>query len=100
MDLLLGTRGCQLSPHKVKTAMAVEGESRHYKWSAILRRHWHETARRCGAAAAWPHMADELIEKTPTVVDSVASELPKDFPAQMAESIFTGLAKSAAKLSV
>lgn len=90
----------QLSPHKMKLAMAVDGENRHYHWSSILRRHCDKTARRCGIAAFWPRIATELIETTPTVIDAVASELPADFPLALADSIFKGLRKSAAKMSV
>jgi serine/threonine-protein kinase HipA len=96
---VLGTRSRQLSPRKVKMAMAVESGSRHYKWGSIQRRHWEEMARRCGAASFWPRLVDELIEKTPAVVDSVASELPSDFPAHVAGAIFDGLRKSALKLT-
>jgi serine/threonine-protein kinase HipA len=96
---VLGRKRNQLSPVKVKMAMAVEGENRHYLWHSIQKRHWEETARRCGIDAYWPKLLDELIEKTPAALAAVTAELPKDFPASVADPILDGLKKSAAKLA-
>jgi serine/threonine-protein kinase HipA len=96
---VLGRKRNQLSPLKVKMAMAVEGENRHYLWHSIQKRHWEETARRSGIDAYWPKLLDELIEKTPAALAAVAAELPKDFPASVADPILDGLKKSAAKLA-
>ena len=95
---VLGRKSTQLSPLKVKMAMAVEGKNRHYLWNSIQARHWEETARRCGVDAYWPKLLEELIAKTPAVLESVAAELPKDFPAHVADPILEGLKKSAPKL--
>jgi serine/threonine-protein kinase HipA len=89
----------QLSPHKVKMAMAVDGKNRHYQWNSIVKRHWEETARFCGIGAYWPRLLEELLDRTPGVIDSVASGLPKDFPQHVAGTILDGLRKSAAKLT-
>jgi serine/threonine-protein kinase HipA len=96
---VLGRRSSQLSHKKVKMAMAVEGKNRHYFWDSIQTRHWEETARRCGIDAYWPKLRDELIEKTPGVLESVAAELPRDFPTQVSDPILDGLGKSVLKLS-
>jgi serine/threonine-protein kinase HipA len=91
------TRG-KLSPERVTMAMAVEGTRRHYRWSVIQRRHWEETARRCGLAAALPSIAAELIERAPEVVKQVAAKLPQDFPDSVAAPIFKGLDDAAKTL--
>jgi serine/threonine-protein kinase HipA len=96
---VLGRKRDQLSPQKVKMAMAVEGENHHYLWHSIQKRHWEETARRCGIDAYWPKLLDELIGKTPAALEAVTAELPKDFPASVADPILDGLKKSAAKLA-
>jgi serine/threonine-protein kinase HipA len=96
---VLGRKHGTLASHKVKMAMAVEGESRHYRWSAIQPRHWQETARRCGIGAYWSKIAQDLVERTPAAVEAVTKELPKDFPSHVGTSILDGLKKSAAKLS-
>jgi serine/threonine-protein kinase HipA len=95
----IGRRHSKFSTQKVSMAMAVEGENRHYRWNTIHKRHWEETARLCGIDAYWPALLDELIKKTPGVLDAVAAELPKDFPAAVADPILDGLKKSAAKLA-
>jgi serine/threonine-protein kinase HipA len=94
--VLENSRG-KLAPKKVKLAMAVEGNSRHYLWHSILRRHWEETARRCGIGSVFSPMIAELIERTPAVVDSVSSRLPKDFPHSVAAPILDGLKASASR---
>lgn len=97
---VLGTRAGQLSPHKVKMAMAVQGDSnRHYRWHAIQRRHWQAMARRCGVAAQFEALVEDLRRKTPQVIAEVAAALPKGFPAQVATSILKGLEASAGRLA-
>ncbi|AXQ27485.1 type II toxin-antitoxin system HipA family toxin [Solimonas sp. K1W22B-7] len=88
---VLGNSRGQLPPRKVKMAMAVEGTSRHYLWHTIQPRHWEETARRAGMAAAYPEFRAELIEATPAVVEKLAAQLPKGFPQAVAGPIFKGL---------
>lgn len=98
---VLGNKARQLSPHKVKMAMAVHGEGgRHYRWNSILRRHWQHTAKLCGLAVQVDSMLEELIERTPQVVAAVGADLPADFPASIAQPILEGLAASATRLSV
>jgi serine/threonine-protein kinase HipA len=96
---VLGRRAGKLSPDKVKMAMAVEGKNRHYVWTTIRRRHWEETARRCGLGAFWPRIVDELLERTPAALAAVRSELPANFPDPVADPILKGLAASARVLA-
>ena len=96
---ILGTRAGELSPMKVKMAMAVQGTARHYRWAEIQYRHWIEMARRCGLGADAPSLIDELVELTPSVVTKVRDLLPATFPEPVASKIFEGLAKSAATLA-
>ncbi len=96
---VLGTTRRKLSPKKVKMAMAVAGTSRHYLWQSILRRHWEETAQRCGMGHALKSLIDELIDRTPQVIDHVGELIPSGFPDAVAEPILSGLRKSVAKLA-
>jgi serine/threonine-protein kinase HipA len=96
---MLGQARGKLPPKKAKMAMAVAGTNRHYLWHSILRRHWEETARRCGVGRAMPSLIDELIERTPKVIDRVKARIPPGFPAAVAGPIFDGLQKSATKLA-
>lgn len=98
---VLGTKAGQLPPRKVKMAMAVRGtRGRHYHWSRMLRRHWLQTARRCGIASRAETEIDALIARTPKAVDDVAGALPAGFPEAISRPVLEGLLESARKLAV
>lgn len=91
---MLGRGRGMLSPHKIKMAMAVRGANRHYRWKEISARHWLETAKRCG----FPDMKsiiEEVIARTPKVVEQTRAGLPRKFPERIAETIFSGTAAAA-----
>lgn len=94
-----GTSRGMLSPKKVKMAMAVEGKSRHYLWHSIMGRHWEETAKRCGLGSVFRSLVEELLDRTPGVVDSVSARLPKGFPDSVAWPILDGLRRSVARFT-
>lgn len=96
---VLGTSKGKLSPQKVKLAMAVEGANRHYRWHAILPRHWEAMAKRCGMGSVFQSLRDQFIQTTPAVIDAVTSRLPTGFPESVAASIAVGLKQSHAKLA-
>lgn len=97
---MLGRGPGKLAPKQAKMAMVVEGKGRHYLWHAIQRRHWDETTRRCGMASALPALIDEIIERTPVVIEIVGAALPRDFPDAVAGPILEGLRGSAARLAL
>ncbi|WP_408889019.1 type II toxin-antitoxin system HipA family toxin [Myxococcus faecalis] len=92
---LLGRKQNQLSPHKVKMAMAVFGTNRHYKWKEIRMTHWLDTARQCGLGTSARQLFAETLERTPRVIDEVLTSLPRDFPSDVSEPILEGLRKAA-----
>lgn len=95
---MLGKAAHQLSPFKVKLAMAVRGKNPHWKMRDVLPRHWIEAARRNGLGdAAATSMAD-ILEKTPAVIAQVSAQLPPQFPGHVADSIFAGLQGAADRL--
>ncbi len=79
----------QLQSRKVKMAMAVTGQSKHYEWSKIGIRHWMNTARLCKLPIK---EMDEIIENTISmidqVIDTVAGKLPRHFPEHISGPIF------------
>lgn len=95
---MLGHKRGQLAPEKVRMAMAVEGKSRHYRWAEIRARHWIETGKRCGVPDM-PALLAELVETTPAVLDRVAGQIPKKFPATVADAILAGVRRSAKTLA-
>lgn len=96
---VLGTSAGKLSPKKVKMAMAVNGKNRHYLWDSILYRHWEETARRCGMAAVFKSLIQELVDSTSQAIDTVTARIPKGFPDAVATSILEGLRGANTRLS-
>jgi serine/threonine-protein kinase HipA len=88
----------QWSWFKTKLAMAVTGKSKHYLLKDIQRRHFNATAQRCFYGADAEPLIQRVIAATPGVIDTVASDLPADFPESVAERIFAGLRRSAALL--
>lgn len=96
---IIGKGRNKLAPAKVKLAMAVRGETNHYHLQEIQYRHWLAMAQHLvlGKGVA-EQIIDELLAQTEAVIDSVGAELPKGFPADVAEAIFTGLKAQARRL--
>jgi len=98
---VLGKKAGQLSPHRVKMAMAVPGEKRrHYNWDSIVYRHWQYLAKRCGIADRLDALIAELKTATPAVIAKAESLLPREFPASVADPILEGLLASIQRLAV
>jgi serine/threonine-protein kinase HipA len=96
---VLGKKSGQLSPHKVKMAMAIPSEKRrHYNWDSIVYRHWQYLAKRCGIADQLERLITELKDTTPAVIAELELLLPKEFPASVADPILKGLLASTQKL--
>jgi len=91
----LGRKAHQLSPHKVKMAMAVLGKNRHYRWREIRIRHWLETGRRCALPEAGRRIIEDLVDRVPAAVEVVRSSLPRAFPEAVSEPILKGLTSAA-----
>ncbi len=92
---ILGHGPNQISPFKVKLAMAVRGKNAHWKMSDIQRRHWVAVGARHGVVTAngqpVEDLLDDLVARTPEVIDQVRRELPDEFPKALANSILEGL---------
>lgn len=97
---IIGAGRNQLPPSKVKMAMAVRGSENHDGMAQITRRHWLKQAQHAGlgSAAAESIIAD-LLGRVDAVADQVASRLPEGFPADLADAIFGGLKRHAARLA-
>lgn len=96
---ILGKGANQISPEKLRIAMAVRGKNRHYRWLRIFRRHWLDTAKLCGVDGnTVEESMAELIEATPKVIEYVSKQLPADFPVRVSETIFKGIEKTAKSL--
>jgi len=87
---VLGHGRGKLAPEKIKLAMALRGKNRHYRWREIGARHFLETARLCGLGDM-KAMMEEVVAKTPGVIEQVRGLVPSQFVAQIAASIFDGV---------
>lgn len=96
---VLGTKAGTLSPHEVKMAMGVCGSRElHYSWRRILPRHFEQSAGRCGLGNEISRIAEDLVNRTATVIESVQRVLPAGFPAELAQAVFAGLESAADRM--
>lgn len=82
----------QLRRREAKLAMAV-GDNRHRRLDGIVRRHWEQTAKRCGVSIdAVGGILTDLAERSESLDDTLNGILPDGFPARVAEPIATAIA--------
>ncbi len=79
----------------IKLAMALLGKNRHYHMHDIQRRHFNSTARQVGYGDSAEPLLQELIARTPEVVEKVQGELPEDFSPLVADKVLGGLLANA-----
>lgn len=90
----------KVAPQKAKLAMAVRGQSNHYLIERIQPRHWLAQARSSGLTEAWAdELLNELADNTGEILQKIEGELPPDFPADVAETIFHGIRRQREKLT-
>jgi serine/threonine-protein kinase HipA len=94
-----GLGGNQLHPKKIKLAMALRGAKKHYRVLEVQRRHFNQTAVRCGLGANMESIISEVIARTPSVIESLAAKLPEGFPAQLFELVTRRLQKAADEIA-
>lgn len=81
----------RLRENGFRLALAV-GDNRHYAIDTILPRHFAQTAAREGVPAhAIDEICKELAEGAEPAMETVLASLPRDFPADLADSIASGL---------
>ena len=97
---VIGKRKNQIPTHKARLAMAVRGSTNYYLISQIQHRHWIAQAQQVALGAATAErLIEEVAESTEHVIDQVSRLLPKDFPMDIAEAIFSGMRKQSEKLA-
>lgn len=80
-------------------AMAVSGKNKHDRLDSIQRRHWNEVAKRNAMGADFEPVIQHVLNEVPGVIQRVAAELPTDFPLQVSERTFEGMAAQAKRLA-
>jgi len=91
---IIGTGPNQMDWQKLKLAMSVRGKNVHYRMAEIQRRHFNSMAARCGLGVNMEYLIEVVIEKTPVVIDHVASRLPIGFPEDVFTAVSDGLRRS------
>jgi serine/threonine-protein kinase HipA len=84
-------------------AMAVRSKNAHWRMRDILRRHWVALGTRHGildgAGRGAEHLIDAIAARTPEVIANVRSQLPKGFPAPLADAVLDGMQAAAKRLA-
>jgi serine/threonine-protein kinase HipA len=87
-----------LQPQKIKMAMSLKSKNTHWKWSNIQPRHFVSTAEhvKYPVDKAISHY-EYFIDNVESAIAKVEGKIASNFPAYVAEAIFSGLRKQAAK---
>jgi serine/threonine-protein kinase HipA len=97
---IIGSGQNQISHQTVRLAMAVRGSVNYYLLDKIQRRHWSAQGKQVGLGAdVAEEIISELIEATENVLMTVRAQLPKSYPASVANSILGGLKRQCDKLA-
>lgn len=95
---ILGAGPGQYSRQEVKMAMACWGKNRHYHWDRIYRRHWEYMARDFRLDSQLTQWLSTLEARVSAAIESVAGQLPADFPDSVSEAIFSGVTANLRRL--
>jgi serine/threonine-protein kinase HipA len=95
---IIGKGPNQWAAQDLKLAMALLGKNRHYHIHNIQRRHFNSTAHKVGYGENAEPLLEELIARTPDVVEQVQADLPEGFSQQVADKTLGGLLSAARAL--
>lgn len=100
---IIGRGPNRISPFKAKLSMAVRSKNAHWVMRDIQRRHWLTVGAEHGIVTpdgrGVEHVLDDLVARTPGVLQAIRALLPQEFPQALAESILGGLQTAADKLA-
>lgn len=92
---VMGDGPSQWSSRELKLAMALVGKNRHYEVAHIQRRHFNSTAKRYGYGETAEPLIQEMIERTPLIIEKVQRALPDGFSLEVADKVLSGLQSAA-----
>ena len=89
----------QLRWREAKLTMAV-GDNRHRRLDQIVRRHWEQTAKRCGVSInAISGILADLTERCESLDDTLNRILPDGFPARVVDPVAKAIAARSSQLT-
>jgi serine/threonine-protein kinase HipA len=95
---VMGKGPHQWSSKQIKLSMALLGKNRHYSMDSIVRRHFKSTAKHLGYEEYIEPLIEDLLARTPAVIERVSKKLPDGFSSHVAETVLDGLEKAVKKL--
>jgi serine/threonine-protein kinase HipA len=96
---VIGKGAREFQWQKVKMAMALHTKNAHYRIAGIQRRHWNEVAKANALGSDFEAVIQRIVAMTPAVIESVAAELPLEFPSVLSTRIFDGLIEQVSRLN-
>ena len=88
---VIGNGARKFQWQKLKLAMALRTKNVHYRMDEIQRRHWNEVAKTNALGPDFEGVINKITAMTPSVIETVALQLPADFPGRVSGPIFDGL---------
>ncbi|KKB61934.1 toxin HipA [Robbsia andropogonis] len=88
---VMGDGPNQWAEQEIKLAMALLGKNKHYHVHKIARRHFNSTAKKMGYGNSAEPLLQEIITRTPEVVEKVRADLPPGFSEQVADKVLSGV---------
>jgi serine/threonine-protein kinase HipA len=96
---VIGKRANEIPREKVKLAMALPGERPRYNLATIQRRHFEILSKQLGLGPEGERIMDEIVTRTPEVIETAQRGLPKGFPQALLDRMFEGMRKQGQALS-
>jgi serine/threonine-protein kinase HipA len=91
---IIGKKANEIPLEKIKLAMSLPGERPRYLLQSIQRRHFEALAKRLGLEAEAESLINDMVARTPAVIDEVQRRLPKGFPQELLDRVLGGLRKA------
>ena len=87
-----------LDYEKLRLAMALRGKNTHYRLRDIQRRHFNDTAQKCGLGPDMETVIDEVVSRVAGALEEVGRKLPSGFPEELFAVVAEGIRTTAARL--
>ncbi len=90
----------QVEYRDLKMAMALHSKNVHYAWHEIMPRHWFiHSAKVDFPKVQMQKIIENAADRLDSVIDTAAANIPDDFPAVIAETIFAGMRRCMGRIN-